>query len=76
MYDQRPSVLATVIRTPHEGCDVYCVGLVCLHTIYVEEPSLVWYLSSTRLVLKLELTILIKNIFTPLNLYFERLRSG
>jgi hypothetical protein len=36
MYDQRPSVsnrdLATVVGTPHEGCDVHRIRRVRLHT--------------------------------------------
>jgi hypothetical protein len=36
MYDQRPSVsnrdLATMVRAPHEGCDVHRIRLICLGT--------------------------------------------
>ena len=60
-----------MVRTPHEGCCVHCVGLVCLGAIRCEESHLVAGLHPIG-VLPLDVAILIQEVLAPTNLVVGR----
>jgi len=64
---KRPSVsnrdLATMVRTPDEGCLVHVISFICDVSIGIEVPDLISFLSSTGwVILPLDLSVFVEDI--------------